>query len=279
MSKNNKKIAFVIAITFLFTFCFASKVKASDNISGTVHNEMVATFAKKDTSQKTLDSIKKIAYDDSNVNVLVSSDNITVTENLGTSNNVDLKINNKNVKVNNGHFSVNLNKAKSFRYQVTDSGIAGKNTVAKATTDKHINLVDQVSYSTMIKNMDSMNNMDTKATNQQSNLLSKLDSMLILQVHASTTRYSGQKNGQKVKKGTHVHCNRFNGIHSNHRYYSRLKAQGWVNYYKSDCWYKHKAYKCPFTRADKKCDGLLKHKAHNCSTKGHWSVTCWYRNK
>ena len=268
----------MIAISFLFTSYFAFKVEASDDISGTVHNEMVATFDKKGTSQKALDTIKKIAHDDGNIDVLTSNDKVTVTENLGTSDNVNLKINNKKVKVNDGHFRTNLNKAKSFHYQMSDKGIGGKDTVVK-TSNKHINLVNRVSYSTMTKNMDSMNNINVQDVNEKPNLLSKLDSIVVLQAQASSKRYKGQKNGQKVKKGTHVHCNRFNGKHSNHRYYSRLKAQGWVNYYKSDCWYKHKSYKCPFTHADKKCDGLLKHKAHNCSTKGHWSVTCWYRNK
>ena len=56
--------------------------------------------------------------------------------------------------------------------------------------------------------------------------------------------YKGQKDGQKVKKGTHVHCNRFNGTKSDHRYWSKKHPKAYADFYKSDCWYHAKAYKC-----------------------------------
>jgi len=94
-------------------------------------------------------------------------------------------------------------------------------------------------------------------------------------------RYKGQsRNGEYVPAGTPVHCNRFNGPHSNHRYYSRSSGdiQEATNWYKSDCFDKMHDYGCPLTKPDTKCDGLLKHGAHNCSKLGGWSVRCWYRN-
>lgn len=274
--KNNKFTIFVTALVFLLIPLSTIKASASD-ISGNIHNEMIATFDTDNTSQEALDSIKQIAQEDSDVHVLISSDKIIVTENLGTSEDTNLKVNNKMVKVDNGHFRFNINTSKPIKLQYSDPNIDSKENIIK-TSSKNINLVNQISYSEMIKNMDEMNNMNIQDTSEKSSLFDRLDNLFFLRASASTSRYTGQKDGQKVSKGTHVHCNRFNGTKSNHRYYSRLKAQGWVNYYKSDCWYKHKDYKCPFTKKDTNCDGLLKSKAHNCSVKGKWPVTCWYRN-
>ncbi len=66
--------------------------------------------------------------------------------------------------------------------------------------------------------------------------------------------YAGQRNGQNVSVGTHVHCNRFNGRHSDHRYWKHSDALN--------------------TRG---------HGVHNCSSwrggRAHknWPKTCWDR--
>ena len=98
--------------------------------------------------------------------------------------------------------------------------------------------------------------------------------------------YKGQKDGQKVKKGTHVHCNRFNETKSDHRYWSKKHPKAYVDFYKSDCWYHAKAYKCSSIGKMTKCDGLnvKKKGVKDCSSwKGkpkhkNWPKTAWYRN-
>ncbi|GAW72768.1 hypothetical protein C5L28_000270 [Lentilactobacillus parakefiri] len=74
--------------------------------------------------------------------------------------------------------------------------------------DKTINIVNRIDYGTMIDAMDKMN--QTTFSNTSSNLLGMIDNTIFLRAEASA-RYVGQKSGQKVSKGAHVHCNRFNG--------------------------------------------------------------------
>lgn len=217
--------------------------------------------------------MKKIARDDHNVTLLITNNQVTISENIGVSDGATLRVQNQEVPIKNGKFTVNTKKCSTSKYNFSDANV--KTDVTVKNNDKTINIVNRIDYGTMIDAMDKMN--QTTSSNTSSNLLGMIDNTIFLRAEASA-RYVGQKSGQKVSKGAHVHCNRFNGIHSNHRYYSRLNGQGWVNYYKSDYWYKHKAYKCPFNKADKKCDGLLKHRAHTCSSKGHWHITYWYRN-
>jgi len=98
--------------------------------------------------------------------------------------------------------------------------------------------------------------------------------------------YKGQKSGKRVKKGTHVHCNRFNGTKSDHKYWSKVHPRAYVDFYKSDCWYHAKAYKCSSIGKMTKCDGLNVRKkgVKDCSSwKGkpkhkNWPKTAWYRN-
>jgi len=99
--------------------------------------------------------------------------------------------------------------------------------------------------------------------------------------------YNGQHDGQKVKKGAHVHCNRFNGTKSDHRYWSKKHPRAYVDFYKSDCWYHAKAYKCSSLGKMTTCDGLnniYRKGVKDCSSwKGkpkhkNWPKTAWYRN-
>ncbi|MGW7813010.1 hypothetical protein [Staphylococcus xylosus] len=98
--------------------------------------------------------------------------------------------------------------------------------------------------------------------------------------------YKGQEDGQKVKKGTHTHCNRFNGTKSDHRYWSKKHPRAFTDFYKSDCDYHAMAYGCSSIGSMTKCDGLniRKKGIKDCSSwKGtpkhkNWSKTVWYRN-
>ncbi|KAA8780408.1 MULTISPECIES: hypothetical protein [Lactobacillus] len=98
--------------------------------------------------------------------------------------------------------------------------------------------------------------------------------------------YAGQRNGQHVSVGTHVHCNRFNGKHSDHKYWKHSDPRSWVDFIGSDCDYHAPKYNCNMYGRNVKCDGLNTkgHGVHNCSSwKGgrahkNWPKTCWYRN-
>ena len=98
--------------------------------------------------------------------------------------------------------------------------------------------------------------------------------------------YPGQKySGQSVKVGTHVHCNRFNGSYSDHKWWKEADPRAWKDFWGSDCDSQGGIYGCIQNR-NKKCDGLnvRGHGVHNCSAwKGgekhhNWPKTCWYRN-
>ncbi|WP_124974336.1 hypothetical protein [Ligilactobacillus salitolerans] len=261
MSKRRIGALLIVLSAFLF-FLSTKTVQANTVIEGDVVNDLHASFSMADTSAETVESIKQIAAEDKNVHVTFDNGIIDINEYTEPSADVSLKVNNKSVIVKNGQFKVNHVTANNkTNFVVQDVGTTAENGQSKITSENTLQIVNKIDYGTMINLMDNMN--DTSN-----------DSLL-----RSSGTYPGQKtSGQKVAKGTHVHCNRFNGTKSNHRYYSRLSGQGWVNYYKSDCWYKHKAYKCPFTKADTRCNGLLKKGAHSCSIKGGWPVTCWYRN-
>lgn len=180
-----------------------------------------------------------------------------------------------------GHFSLNDSMSK-LRYTIKDKGTSASSGVVSVHNSR-INIVNKISYSKMIENMDSMDGISNDDSSLKDSSIISVFSSFVTDFMGHTVlasnHYAGQINGQLVKTGTHVHRNRFNGSISNHRYYSRLRAQGWVNYYKSDCYRKHAAYSCPFTKPDKKCDSLSKTKPHDCSSKGHWSIKAWFRNK
>lgn len=104
-------------------------------------------------------------------------------------------------------------------------------------------------------------------------------------------QWAGQNSGDHVSVGTHVHCNRFNGTSSDHRYWSHFNPKAWVDFNNSDCDYHSQKYHCTMmgslTGKKPACDGLnsLYHKGvKDCSAwKGgashkNWPKTCWYRN-
>lgn len=265
---------FSISVGF---FLFQIKSEAASKISGSVHNELVGTFSRQNTSEATLQNLKKIAQDDNHVKILVTSDAVVVSENLGYSSNFHLRVQNHLVHVQHGKFVTSVHSKQFSHFTVSDTGTG--TTRQKLKNGRNLNVVNKISYGQMIDTMDSMNNVHSQKSKRGGSLFfAAISNLFILTAEAKSNSYHGQKNGHKVKTGTHVHCNRFNGTHSNHRYYKRQYPQSFVNYYKSDCWYKHKAYHCPFTKHDYKCNGLSKHHAHDCSVKGHWPVTCWYRN-
>lgn len=222
---------------FLVNTTIRVNADTSSTINGTVVNDLQATFNKADTATSTLNTIKEIANEDSNVHLTISNDSIIIDEYMTPSNNVTLKLDNQQVTVNNGNYHATVqNNGKNIQYSVKDTGTSvDDGTIAANKT--HAQIVNVISYSKMIGYMDSMNNnISLKNQSSSNSILNKVFNIFSTTAEASSIRYNGQSSGQYVYSGTHVHCNRFNGIHSNHRYYSRLSGQGWVNYYKSDCW-------------------------------------------
>ena len=137
---------------------------------------------------------------------------------------------------------------------------------------------------------DVLPNPDNKKVNKTANRSAKMDTKVI-DFSDFVGSMDGKdddkiKDGQKVKKGTHVHCNRFNGTKSDHRYWSKKHPKAYADFYKSDCWYHAKAYKCSSIGKMTKCDGLnvKKKGVKDCSSwKGkpkhkNWPKTAWYRN-
>ncbi|KRK69362.1 hypothetical protein [Lentilactobacillus buchneri] len=96
--------------------------------------------------------------------------------------------------------------------------------------------------------------------------------------------YPGQNVGDHVSTGTHVHCNRFNGPKSDHRYWSHSSAKGLADFAGSDCYWHLAEYGC-YEYSMGRCDGL-NHKnkgVHDCSSwsgglfHSNWPKTAWYR--
>lgn len=169
----------------------------------------------------------------------------------------EISKNDSNVFVNQGKDSVTVEYYKP-------------NHEMKSETLKHeSNNTKVINFSTFVGNMDDNNDNHMKDG-------TTLESM----------SYKGQKDGQKVKKGTHTHCNRFNGTKSDHRYWSKKHPKAFTDFYKSDCDYHAGKYGCSSIGSMTKCDGLnIKKKGvKDCSSwKGkpkhkNWSKTVWYRN-
>ncbi|WP_053594312.1 hypothetical protein [Lysinibacillus sp. FJAT-14222] len=73
--------------------------------------------------------------------------------------------------------------------------------------------------------------------------------------------------GQKHSPGDRVHCNRFNGSVSNHRYYNHWDPRAWKNFVGSDCDYAFLSYDCQndYT-SNTNCRGLQSaYNYKNCS--------------
>lgn len=132
-----------------------------------------------------------------------------------------------------------------------------------------------INFQSWIEKMDVRNN--------QTNLKS---GTMFIAVPSTGGGYSGQSNGEKVKKGTHVHCNRFNGTKSDHRYWKKSNPKSWIDFYHSDCDYHAAKYGCTDMGSMSKCDGLDKRGkgVKDCSSWSggpkhtKWPKTCWYRN-
>lgn len=101
--KNN--IRSLILVPFLvaemFTLLDTSyNVQAANNKTiGSIHNELVAKFSTSKTSPKTIAALKRIADSDKSICLIINENSIIVSQNLGHSADVDLKVNNHQMTV------------------------------------------------------------------------------------------------------------------------------------------------------------------------------------
>ncbi|KRN40428.1 hypothetical protein IV48_GL001178 [Fructilactobacillus fructivorans] len=129
-----------------------------------------------------------------------------------------------------------------------------------------------INFSTFINKMDQDNNIKMKNGSK-----------------ISMKRYKGQTTyGQHVKTNTHVHCNRFNGSHSDHKYWGEKDPRAWSDFYHSDCDWHAINYNCSSSKSKMtKCHGLNEYGngVKDCSSwksqkrrHHNWSKQAWYRN-
>jgi len=138
-------------------------------------------------------------------------------------------------------------------------------------------VVNKFNTTSSMNNMNGMDNMSGMKMENEST--TNTDSSII--ALTSSVSYPGQKDGQLVSKGTHVHCNRFNGKNSDHRYWSHSHPQAYIDYVGSDCYIGGGGYNCTsLTSSDTACDGLNTQGkgVHDCSSVFGYPLTAWYRN-
>lgn len=262
MKLNHKKILEKIILSFLFIAIgiFSNKmcdIAKAEEIKGSVYTDIHEMFPLSETDPKILEDLKSIDAESANVTVSIANGIIDINTYRPASDEADLEINGQKVNVKNGQFIFkDDSKNTKLNYKIKDKNTMPDSGTAVPDKDGNVKIMKIYDFDTVMESMDGTS----------SDLL-------------RAARYKGQVNGEKVKPGTHVHCNRFNGPKSDKHYYSRRSSgKGYLNWWESDCCDKWYVYGCPLLKPDTKCDGLLKSHPHDCSVEGGWPVTCWYRN-
>lgn len=91
--------------------------------------------------------MKKIARDDHNVTLLITNNQVTISENIGVSDGATLRVQNQEVPIKNGNFTVNTKKCSTSKYNFSDANV--KTDVTVKNNDKTINIVNRIDYGTM----------------------------------------------------------------------------------------------------------------------------------
>jgi hypothetical protein len=193
----------------------------------------------------------------------------------------------KNIK---GSKKVNIVKNMDFGSYIDDMENMMSSTNDKSDSDTSMDMSNMDTNSDIDSSMD-MSNMDANSDNDSSTDKSNMDATnSSIQSNSLTVvslAYKGQTySGQPVKKGTHVHCNRFNGPNSDHKCWNKINPKAWVDFWESDCDYHATKYGCSDFGSMSKCDGLnVKGKGvKDCSSWSggaahhNWPKTAWYRN-
>lgn len=124
--------------------------------------------------------------------------------------------------------------------------------IPKVDDEKHI----EINLRELFEEMDS-NEDNSTPSNELFSLMS-----------VSNPIYSPPPHGsKKYRVGDKVHCNRFNGLKTDHRHYNKLTGQGYINFWKSDC---HIAIGYGYcTLVNDKCNTSKKYHRGWCSNYGH----------
>ncbi|MCG0792448.1 hypothetical protein IMAU10566_02796 [Lactiplantibacillus plantarum] len=125
MSKNNRVFVIFFSILLFLTVGMSEKAYA-EKISGTVHNELVGTFDKSQTSNRTIEEMKKIARDDHNVTLLITNNQVTISENIGVSDGATLRVQNQEVPIKNGKFTDNTKKYSTVDCKINPNAVRTK---------------------------------------------------------------------------------------------------------------------------------------------------------
>ncbi|ARU60309.1 hypothetical protein CBW65_03945 [Tumebacillus avium] len=189
-------------------------------------------------------------------------------------------VNGQAVKVNEqGEYSMEVEVGEfNVEFREKDGKVIQKHKMKAEKGKKHnVDLINTILFSDLIESME--HNVPNKNT-----VISGTSSPSIVPEATdggSGGSYAGPSVGQYCYTNQPVHCNRFNGLYSDNRYWPQTDARALNNFRYSDCDYNFSLYGCPSPFADTLCDGLNAQGkgVHDCSSvKAGWSMWFWPRN-
>lgn len=161
--------------------------------------------------------------------------------------------------------------AEYYKKDVSQKIIDDINTYSRAYPDHKVQIIDKGNFYTFIKE-----------GNSSRMSIPKIEYFHKLNDGNISKSYHGQRHGNRVHWGEHIHCDRLNGPTSNHFYYKQWHPQAWVNFLGSDCDIAIvNYYGCgSFGKAMNKCDGLnvQGRGVQDCSRSLGKPQTAWFKN-
>ncbi|MFY2253780.1 hypothetical protein [Priestia megaterium] len=302
----------VFVLFFLVSSSIGTSTKAATStknnyvtLSGTVDLGIIASYPKSEVSNEDLKFFRELSDKDNNIKVSEDANSITMYETKSYTG-VYAKIDNQVAPLKeDGSFTIQAlkNENDSYKVNVFNSNnelLTTKEIVLNTSDNKedNISISKKVTFQDLAEHMDNMdmNDKDMSDNNTKSMNMDmdteKMDNMdmdsststkpnFLAMAATSSKSYVGQTySGELVKTGTHVHCNRFNGTWSDHRYWSKSNPKAWKDFLGSDCDRGMNGYHCSSFSSMVVCDGLnrLGKGVKDCSTHNGFPATAWYRN-
>ncbi|MGG4346621.1 hypothetical protein [Paenibacillus lautus] len=236
------------------------------SISGKIQTNVVAHIESVTDSE--LESMNKIAAVDNLFKVIPDDQGgITVIREYPAQQGM-VFVNDEEVLVDeNGGYSVNVESGETTIEVRSIDGevLKSRKLSTKQVNSVSLNIIDNQDFGDLIESMDEANGITENSG------------------MSTYAMYPGQTyNGQPVYTGDHVHCNRLNGVFSDHKYwvYKSSPVAALQNFYMSDCDYALISWGCDTWGGDTTCDGLGVNTTspYNCSLHKSWPVTVWWRN-
>ncbi|ARU63676.1 hypothetical protein CBW65_23630 [Tumebacillus avium] len=243
----------------------------SAHLQGKVYRQLVAHG--NNVSSDTLATYAVLADQDNNFKYFVHSDGTVDVIRIYPALSGMVYVNGQQVQVNNdGSYSVDVQPGKAL-VEFNAQGKLHKSKVLDVTSKSNltVDLIETVQMSDVLAPMEEPISIPQSVIGNEA-------------VDGGGGSYPGQTySGQPVYTGNHVHCNRFNGIASDHRYWSWKTdwSKAIADFVGSDCDAALIAYGCPLPpTADNLCDGLNAqgNGVHDCSDAKGWPNTAWWRN-